>query len=176
MARTLLGKLKRGLFMTHTEFLEKAGKFAAGGTTAATLLASLSPNYAWAQQVPEGDPRIETGRMEYDSPQGHGKVKALLARPAGKSGKLPGVLVIHENRGLNPYVKDVARRFVRPAAPGRSGWDVAIHDGCGASRGSRPCRSEPDRSFAAIESSDVYQGIRRHPPRVCLSWRRTQNH
>ncbi len=73
--------------------------------------------------MPEGDPRIETSRVEYDSPQGHGQIKALLARPAGKSGKLPGVLVIHENRGLNPYIEDVARRL------GAAGYLALAPDG-----------------------------------------------
>jgi len=91
-------------------FLEKAKPFAAGGVTAAALLNSLSPNYAWAQQVPEDDSRIETSRVEYPSPQGYGTVRGYMARPAGATGKLPGVLVIHENRGLNPYIEDVARR------------------------------------------------------------------
>jgi len=64
-----------------------------------------------AQQVPEGDSRIRTARVEYDSPQGHGTVQGLLAWPAKKDGKIPAVLVIHENRGLNPYIEDVARRM-----------------------------------------------------------------
>jgi carboxymethylenebutenolidase len=92
------------------EFLERAKRFAVGGVTAAGLLDSLSPQYAWAQQVPKDDPRLKTEYLTYDSPQGYGKVKAYLARPASASGKLPGVVVIHENRGLNPYIEDVVRR------------------------------------------------------------------
>jgi carboxymethylenebutenolidase len=95
--------------ISRRAFLDRAAPFAAGGT-AAGLLASLNPNYAWAQQVPEGDSRIAASRITYESPQGYGTVKAYMVRPAGASGKLPGVVVIHENRGLNPYIEDVARR------------------------------------------------------------------
>jgi carboxymethylenebutenolidase len=92
------------------EFLDRAKRYAVGGVTAAALLESLSPKYAEAQQVAPDDDRLKTGYVEYDSPKGYGKVKALLARPAKAVGKLPGVVVIHENRGLNPYIEDVARR------------------------------------------------------------------
>ncbi|HBP22098.1 MAG TPA: dienelactone hydrolase [Planctomycetes bacterium] len=93
-------------------FLERAARFALGGLTAAALLDQLSPNYAWAQQVPANDERIETERVSYPSKEGHGTVKGLLARPKGSQGKkLGGVLVVHENRGLNPYIEDVARRL-----------------------------------------------------------------
>jgi carboxymethylenebutenolidase len=97
--------------ISRRDFLERAAPFAAGGTTAAGILASLSPNYAWAQQVPESDPRIQVSRVEYSSPQGHGTIKALMVRPSKAGGKLPGVVVIHENRGLTPYIEDVARRL-----------------------------------------------------------------
>jgi len=97
--------------ISRRDFLDRAAPFAAGGTTAAGILASLSPNYAWAQQVPESDPRIQASRVEYQSPQGHGTIKALMVRPSKASGKLPGVVVIHENRGLTPYIEDVARRL-----------------------------------------------------------------
>jgi carboxymethylenebutenolidase len=92
------------------DFLEGAKKFAAGGVTATAIWESLRPNYAWAEQVPKDDSRIKTEYASVDSPQGNGSIKGYLARPA-KSGKLPGVLVIHENRGLNPYIEDVARRL-----------------------------------------------------------------
>ena len=92
-------------------FLDRAGKFAVGGLTAAAILDLLKPNYAWAQQVPKDDPRIKTDVVTVASPQGNGNIKGLFARPAKASGKLPGIIVIHENRGLNPYVEDVARRF-----------------------------------------------------------------
>ncbi|MBK5290410.1 MAG: dienelactone hydrolase family protein, partial [Acidobacteriia bacterium] len=92
-------------------FLEGAKKFAVGGLTAIAILESLHPNYAWAQQVPKDDARIKTESASVDSPQGNGTIRGYLARPAKASGKLPGILVVHENRGLNPYIEDVARRL-----------------------------------------------------------------
>ena len=91
-------------------FLDRAGKFAVGGMTAAMLLDALNPQFAAAQQVPKDDKRLKTETVEYDSPQGTGKMKGYLARPAAASGKLPGILVVHENRGLNPHIEDIARR------------------------------------------------------------------
>jgi carboxymethylenebutenolidase len=91
-------------------FLERAGKFAVGGLTVAAIFEGLRPNYAWAQQVPPDDKRIRVGYETVQSPAGNGSIKGYLARPA-KNGKLPAVLVIHENRGLNPYIEDVARRL-----------------------------------------------------------------
>lgn len=91
-------------------FLERASRFAVGGLTAAGLLELLSPNYTLAEQVAKDDPRIVATYAEYDSPQGAGKMRGLLVKPAKADGKLPGVLVVHENRGLNPYIEDVARR------------------------------------------------------------------
>lgn len=91
-------------------FMDKASRFAAGGVTAAALLQMLSPNYALAAQVAKDDPRIEVAYAEYDSPRGAGKMRGLLVKPAKSTGKVPGVIVVHENRGLNPYVEDVARR------------------------------------------------------------------
>src|SRR6266545_1220513 len=92
-------------------FLDRAGKFAVGGTTAAMLLDVLNPKFAEAQQVPKDDKRIKTEYVEYPSPNGSGKVRGYLARPANTAGKLPGILVIHENRGLNPHIEDIARRM-----------------------------------------------------------------
>jgi carboxymethylenebutenolidase len=92
-------------------FLDRAARFATGGVTAAMLLESLAPNYAWAQQVPKDDARIKTERATVASPQGNEKISGLFVQPAKPSkAKLPGILVIHENRGLNPYIEDVARR------------------------------------------------------------------
>src|SRR5579884_100878 len=92
-------------------FLEGAKKFATGGLTAAALWESLRPNYAWAEQVPKNDSRLKTEYATVDSPQGNGTIRGYLARPAKASGKLPGIMVVHENRGLNPYIEDVARRL-----------------------------------------------------------------
>ena len=91
-------------------FLDGAGKYAVGGMTAVGILEALSPRYAEAQQVAPNDPRIRTERIEVKSPQGYGMIRALLARPANSAGKLPSVIVIHENRGLNPHIEDVVRR------------------------------------------------------------------
>jgi carboxymethylenebutenolidase len=93
-------------------FLTQAQKFATAGVTAAGLLAALSPDFAMGQQVPKDDSRLKTAVLSYPSPAGNGTTKGYLARPAGASGKkLPAVLVIHENRGLNPHIEDVARRL-----------------------------------------------------------------
>jgi len=97
--------------ITRREFLDRAGKYALGGMTAAAMLESLQPNFAWAEQVKKDDPRIKTAYVEYDSPSGSGKMRGYMAQPAKASGKLPAILVIHENRGLNPYVEDVVRRL-----------------------------------------------------------------
>ena len=92
-------------------FLEQASKYAVGGVTAAMLLDQLSPKFLEAQVVPPTDDRINAEYVEYDSPSGYGKMRGYFVRPSKPAGKLPGVLVIHENRGLNPHIEDVARRF-----------------------------------------------------------------
>lgn len=94
-------------------FLDRAGKYAVGGLTAAAILDLLKPNYAWAEQVPKDDKRIKTEYATVPSPQGNGSIKGYLVRPANASAtaKVPAVVVVHENRGLNPYVEDVARRL-----------------------------------------------------------------
>ena len=92
-------------------FLDGAARFAVGGVTAATLLDMLSPKFAEAQQVPKDDPRLETAVLEFESLQGSGKMRGYLARPARTTSKLPGVLVVHENRGLNPHIEDITRRL-----------------------------------------------------------------
>lgn len=92
-------------------FMDKAAKFAVGGVTAVMLLDQLSPKFLEAQVVKPEDPRIKVGHVEYDSPKGYGKMRGYLAQPAKATGKLPAVLVIHENRGLNPHIEDIARRL-----------------------------------------------------------------
>jgi len=100
--------------ITKREFLDRAGKFAVGGVTAVALLNMLSPNYALAEQVSFTDPDIEAKYITYPSPNGHGDVRGYLVRPAGSEDMpLPAVLVVHENRGLNPYIEDVARRVAK---------------------------------------------------------------
>ncbi|HEY8993532.1 MAG TPA: dienelactone hydrolase family protein [Lacunisphaera sp.] len=91
-------------------FMERAAKFAVGGLTAAALLEMLSPKYVFAAQVPADDSRLTTAYLKYPSPEGSGEMRGLLAKPANTTGKLPGILVVHENRGLNPYIEDVTRR------------------------------------------------------------------
>ena len=97
--------------ISRREFLDGAQKFAIGGMTAAALLEMLKPNYAWAIQVQKDDNRIKAASATVASPQGNGSVEGYLVRPANATGKLPAVLVIHENRGLNAYIEDVARRL-----------------------------------------------------------------
>src|ERR1700704_6192274 len=92
-------------------FLHGAQKFAVGAVRAHALFERLTPNYPLAIQVPKDDSRIKAETATVQSPQGNGSIKGYLVRPANASGKLPAVLVVHENRGLNPYVEDVARRL-----------------------------------------------------------------
>ncbi|WP_337266903.1 YghX family hydrolase [Oryzifoliimicrobium ureilyticus] len=99
--------------LTKREFLDRAAKYAVGGLTAAAILSSLSPNYALAQQVEFTDPDIVPEYIEYPSPNGNGKVRAYLVKPAALKGKAAAVVVVHENRGLNPYIEDVARRVAK---------------------------------------------------------------
>jgi carboxymethylenebutenolidase len=97
--------------MSRREFLEGAQKLAVGGLTVAAIVEALLPNYAAAEQVPKDDARLKTGYETVPSPQGNGSIKGYLVRPAAASGPLPGILVIHENRGLNPHIEDVTRRI-----------------------------------------------------------------
>mmetsp|Transcript_27437 Transcript_27437/g.50563 ORF Transcript_27437/g.50563 Transcript_27437/m.50563 type:complete len:296 (+) Transcript_27437:2102-2989(+) len=99
--------------MSKRDFLRNATRYVAAGVTATAVLESLQPNYALAEQVAPDDPSIETIRVTYQSPDGHGAIEGLMAKPAGATGKLPAVLVIHENRGLNPYIEDVVRRTAK---------------------------------------------------------------
>ena len=96
--------------ISRRTFLEGAGKFAVGGLTAAGIFEMLKPNYAWAQQVQKDDKRIKAEYVTVPSPQGNGSIKGYLVRPANGT-RWPAILVVHENRGLNPYIEDVARRF-----------------------------------------------------------------
>src|SRR3982751_1902580 len=98
-------------WMSRRDFLDSAKKYAVAGFSAAAMLESLRPNYAWALQVPKDDARIKAEYLNYPSPQGSGTMRGYFVRPANATGKLPGIVVIHENRGLNPYIEDVARRL-----------------------------------------------------------------
>jgi carboxymethylenebutenolidase len=99
--------------ITKREFLDRAGRYAVGGLTAAAILSSMSPDYALAQQVEFTDPDIVAEYITYASPKGHGNVRGYLVRPAKAAGKVSAVVVVHENRGLNPYIEDVARRVAK---------------------------------------------------------------
>jgi carboxymethylenebutenolidase len=98
-------------FIDRRGFIDRAGKYAVGGLTAAGILDLMNPKFAEAQIVPTDDKRIKTEWVEIDSPKGYGKIKAYVVRPANATGKLGTVLVIHENRGLNPHIEDIARRL-----------------------------------------------------------------
>ncbi len=105
-------------FYTHgviskREFMDRAARFAVGGVTAARLLTMLSPDYALAEQVSFTDPDIVADYVSYPSPDGHGDVRGYMVRPTSATGALPAVVVVHENRGLNPYIEDVARRVAK---------------------------------------------------------------
>jgi carboxymethylenebutenolidase len=128
--------------MTKRGFLDHAAKYTVGGVTAAAVLEALQPDYALAQQVPPDDPAIETERVRYPSPEGNGEVEALLVRPAGSEGPLPAVVVVHENRGLNPYIEDVARRL------GKAGYLALAPDGL-TSLGGYPGTDEQGREMQA---------------------------
>ena len=97
--------------ISRREFIDRAAKFTATGVSAATLLSALSPNYALARQVDPDDPSISASYKKYASPGGAGVMNGYFVRPAVVAHKLPAVVVIHENRGLNPYIEDVARRL-----------------------------------------------------------------
>jgi carboxymethylenebutenolidase len=97
--------------ISRRDFLSRAAKYAAGGMTALAMLETLQPNFAWAEQVAKTDGRIQADYVTYPSPKGSGEMKGYLVRPARSKAKQPGVVVIHENRGLNPYIEDVARRL-----------------------------------------------------------------
>jgi carboxymethylenebutenolidase len=93
------------------EFIDRAARYAVGGMSAVAMLEALRPNYALAQQVARNDPRIHAESLTYPSPKGSGTMRGYFVKPANATGKLPGIVVIHENRGLNPYIEDVARRL-----------------------------------------------------------------
>lgn len=128
--------------ITKREFLLRSAKFAVGGLTGASILASLQPNYAWAEQVSFTDPDIKAEYINYPSPQGHGEVRAYLVQPAKAEGKRPAVVVVHENRGLNPYIEDVARRVAK------EGFIALAPDGL-SSKGGYPGNDEKGRELQA---------------------------
>ena len=98
-------------FIDRRGFLDRAAKYAVGGLTAAMILDLMNPKFAEAQQVPRDDKRLKTEWVDVPSPNGNGKIRAYLCRPANATGRLPGIIVVHENRGLNPHIEDIARRL-----------------------------------------------------------------
>jgi carboxymethylenebutenolidase len=122
------------------EFLDRAAKYAVGGVTAASILAALSPNYALANQVEFTDPDIHPEYIRYQSPKGNGEVRAYLVRPKKATGPVPGVVVVHENRGLNPYIEDVARRVAK------AGFVALAPDGL-TSKGGYPGNDDKGREL-----------------------------
>ncbi len=151
--------------ITKRQFLSQSAKFAVGGLTASAIFASMRPNYALAQQVAFTDPGIVAEYITYPSPRGHGEVRGYLVKPAKAQGKLPAIVVAHENRGLNPYIEDVARRLAK------DGFIALAPDGL-SSKGGYPGNDDKGRElqqqvdseklmndfFAAIEYLMAYDG------------------
>lgn len=135
--------------ISRRDFLDRAARYAVGGLTAAGILASLSPNYAQAHQVDFTDPDIRPEYVRYPSPSGHGQVRGYLVRPAKLAGKLPAVVVVHENRGLNPYIEDVARRL------GKAGYVALAPDGLSSVGGVPGQRRPGEGSPAPGRSAEV---------------------
>lgn len=150
--------------ISKRDFLRQAGHYAAAGMTATAILEALQPNYALAQQVAPEDPAIRAERAGYDSPEETGRIEGLMVRPADASGKLPAVLVIHENRGLNPYIEDVVRRV------GKAGYLAFGPDGL-SSLGGYPGNDEQGREMqSSLEPEKLmedffaaYEFLRDHP-------------
>lgn len=128
--------------LSRRDFLERAATYAVGSMTAVGILASLSPDYALAAQVRFTDPDIVAEYITYPSPNGHGQVRAYQVRPAKSDGPLPGVVVVHENRGLNPYIEDVARRVAK------AGYIALAPDGL-SSVGGYPGNDDKGRELQA---------------------------
>ena len=143
--------------ISKREFISMAAKLAVGGMTGATLLGMMSPNYALAQQVEFTDPAIIPEYIHYDSPTGTGEVRAYMVKPANASGPLPAVMVVHENRGLNPYIEDVARRVAK------AGFVALAPDGL-SSVGGYPGNDDKGRELQAqVDATklmnDFFNGI-----------------
>lgn len=143
--------------ISKREFISMAAKLAVGGMTGVTLLGMMSPNYALAQQVEFTDPAIIPEYIHYDSPTGNGEVRAYMVKPANASGPLPAVMVVHENRGLNPYIEDVARRVAK------AGFVALAPDGL-SSVGGYPGNDDKGRELQAqVDATklmnDFFNGI-----------------
>lgn len=130
-------------------FLDGAKKFAVGGMTAAGLLAALSPDFVNAQVIPKDDKRISTETVSIASPGGSGTIKAYVAKPANAAGKLPGILVVHENRGLNPHIEDIARRLAL------DGYIAVAPDALTASGGYPGDEDKAREAFAKLDQNKI---------------------
>src|SRR5437763_10441409 len=126
-------------------FLERVARFAVGGVTASMLLDALNPRFAEAQQIAKDDQRLSTSSVEYDSANGTGKVRGYLALPKKRSGRLPGVLVVHENRGLNRHIEDIARRVAL------GGYDAFAPDALPPLRGGPGGEDEAPEPFGTVD-------------------------
>ena len=133
--------------ITKREFLDRAGKYAVGGLTAMAILNMLSPNYAMAEQVPFTDPDIKPEYITYPSPNGHGDVRGYMVTPTAATAPVGGVVVVHENRGLNPYIEDVARRVAK------AGFVALAPDGL-TSVGGYPGNDEEGRELQSSVDGD----------------------
>ena len=150
--------------ISKRDFMVQAAQFATVGMSAAAIFEALKPDYALAQQVPPDDPAIRTETVSYESPEGNGSISGLMAWPAEASGKLPAVLVVHENRGLNPYIEDVVRRL------GKAGYLAFGPDGL-SSIGGYPGNDEQGREMqASLDPAKLmedffaaYEFLRDHP-------------
>ena len=133
------------------EFFERAKRFAIGGLTVAAIFETLKPNYAWAQQVAKDDKDITTSVETVPSPQGNGSIKGYFAKPAKLTGKAGAILVIHENRGLNPYIEDVARRFAK------AGFIAYAPDGLTSVGGFPGTDEEGAVKFRAVDGTKMFE-------------------
>ncbi len=150
--------------LDRREFLDRASKYAVAGLTATAIFDFLSPDYVVAQQVGPLDPRLTSEYIEYDSPKGGGTMKGLFSRPANHQEKLPGIVVVHENRGLNPYIEDVARRA------GLSGFIALAPDALtplggypGTDDEGRTLQRQRDRNEMLEDFIAAHSHLRSHP-------------
>ncbi len=146
------------------QFFEKMATYAVGGVTVASLMSFILPNYKDSIVIKADDERLDSGFITYDSPKGGGEIKALLSKPKNASGKLPGIIVVHENRGLNPYIEDVGRRaavegFISVAPDALSplgGYPGNDDDG-------RAMQSKRDRNEMLEDFISAYNFLKDHP-------------
>ena len=145
--------------MSRRDFLDATKRFAVGGLTAAAIVEALMPNYALGQQVPKDDKRLKTEYVTVPSPQGNGKIKGYLVRPANAADKLPGVLVVHENRGLNPHIEDIAKRL------GIANFMAFAPDGLTSVGGYPGDDDKGGQLFGSVNSGKMFEDFL-----ACASW------